>query len=165
MAKVFLFHKDEPEGVIYDDRIDDLDELRQAGWVDSPADFKVETNEFSITSEQAETARPEDLVNMVKAMGYNVLTEIEMTGKIAQASKALADYSNEELIAEAEKRGLKDPTVDFDADGLHGRFFESPTALTKEELVFLGNTKYKLGLRSSFSEATLIDKINAAMEA
>jgi hypothetical protein len=75
------------------------------------------------------------------------------------------NFSDEDLIAEAERRGLKKaPENETELDALQERFDNDPKELIKDELVKLGNDKFKLGLRSNFNEDTLISKIAEAMK-
>lgn len=69
------------------------------------------------------------------------------------------DLSKEEIEALSRSQN-KEPTK---AEYLLEEFQEKPTQLTKEELVYLGNTMFKLGLRESMLEATLIAKITEAI--
>ena len=86
--------------------------------------------------------------------------------KINQKTPSIADYTDQELIAEAERRGLKDDGEESDLiESLIEQFNEEPESLVIDELVMLGNEKFKLGLRSNMKEATLIEKIQAAMNA
>ncbi len=69
------------------------------------------------------------------------------------------DLSKEEIEALSRSQN-KEPTK---AEYLLEEFQEKPAQLTKEELVYLGNTMFKLGLRESMLEATLIAKITEAI--
>lgn len=169
MAKVFLFHADHPKGKMFDDH--QIEALAEQGWVDTPAklDLPEEDNTPQLTEDQIERVRPEDLVGLVKSMGFKVMTEIELNAEINKAKASASPvgidtFSDEELIAEAERRGLKQSAEDAEAlNELQDRFNEDPESLNKDELVSLGNNGFKLGLRSNMKEATLIEKINAAM--
>jgi hypothetical protein len=105
---------------------------------------------------------------------------------MAAAAIDMDNFSDEDIIKEAERRGLKkseepknlDHLIDSGAgsadgvdsrheaelDVLQNRFNKEPKELIKDELVKLGNDKFKLGLRSSFNEDTLISKITEAMK-
>lgn len=81
----------------------------------------------------------------------------------------LEEVTDEVLLAEAERRGLKEGASDTQSstelDELLNKFNEEPKALNKDELVDLGNTKFQLGLRSNMKEDTLIGKITEALNA
>ena len=169
MAKVFLFHAECPKGEMFDDH--QVEALSEQGWVDSPAklDLPEENKTPKLTQDQIDRARPDDLVGLVKSMGFKVMTDLELTAEINKAAAGaspagIETFSDEELIAEAERRGLKQSAEDAEAlNELQDRFNEDPESLNKDELVALGNNGFKLGLRSNMKEATLIEKINAAM--
>lgn len=65
------------------------------------------------------------------------------------------DLAGEEMVEQEESTE--------DLDELLNKFNEEPESLTIPELIVLGNTKFKLGLRTNMLEATLIQKINAAL--
>lgn len=198
--RAFRYHNDKPEGQLFNETKVFFDELEQKGWVNTPAklDVKIE-KEPTITAEQIESMSSDELVGMVKSMGFNVLSDEMLTAEINKALSVPIDVTsigtdllknelisrlgedeyvalnlelvnNETLIAEAERRGLKNPDLDEpltdDSEGepspLLNRFYANPTDLNKEELVVLGS-EYKLGLRMSFSEQTMIDKITEAL--
>lgn len=178
---VFMYHMDCPKGQLF--KPAQVDQLVQAGWVDTPAKLDLPVQETKpppeLSQEQIERARPGDLVGLVKGMGYKVMTPIEyeaMTHK-AQAGNnsgfALADYTNAEIIAEAEKRGLKeqDPHVQAEEGPEQGtgtlgqlaeQFKADPHSLVVDELVLLGNQQYGLDLKDSLQAKTLISRISKA---
>ncbi len=103
-------------------------------------------------------------------MGFKVLSEVEFEAEINKAKFSavpvtIESFSDEDLIAEAERRGLKDSGVESEGaiEALQETFDENPTDLTKDELVMLGNGKFQLGLRSNMKEETLIAKITEAL--
>ena len=77
--------------------------------------------------------------------GDGIVNTTDMTAKeIAALHKSDEPSKEEHLLAE---------------------FKVSPKDLNKDELVYLGNTMFKLGLRLSMLEDTLIDKITEALNA
>ena len=171
MSKVFLFHQTLPQGQIFDSS--EVEEMQEKGWVDTPTklDLPKEEPKTGMTEEQAADARPEDLISLITSMGFKVLTDEQLEAELAkakinQATSSIEDYTDQELIAEAERRGLKDDGEDSGLiETLIEQFNEEPESLVIDELVTLGNEKFKLGLRSNMKEATLIEKIKAAMNA
>lgn len=174
MSKLWMYHLSEPAGVIVDS--EQVDQLKSEGWVNSPAllDLPKQSEKVKIDLDQAKNARPEDLVGMVRSMGFTVLTDVELEVMKNKASftatpLTIESFSDEELINEAERRGLKSAEDDHEQSKenelqlLQDMFNEEPESLTISELVTLGNDKFKLGLRSNMKEATLIEKINVAM--
>lgn len=169
MSKLWMYHANCPKGEIVN--LSQAEQLEQDGWVKSPAllDLPKEDNAAKMDADQIERARPEDLVGLVKTMGFKVLSEVEFEAEMNKAKFSavpvtIESFSDEELIAEAERRGLKDsgdPTSSVDV--LLNQFNEDPESLTKAEHVVLGNSLYSLGLRENMKEDTLIEKIKAAM--
>ena len=160
-----MFHMDCPKGKSFS--VGQVDQLIEEGWVDSPAKLDLpEEQKVRASVEQVQEADPQTLVNLTKALGFKVLTDIEFQIEVNKAKPAAFDITSvtdDELIAEAERRGLKNSTSDS-IELLQEQFDEEPTELTKDELVMLGNEKFKLGLRSNMKEDTLIEKIKAAMD-
>jgi len=169
MSKLWMYHANCPKGEIVN--LSQAEQLEQDGWVKSPAllDLPKEDNAAKMDADQIERARPEDLVGLVKTMGFKVLSEVEFEAEMNKAKFSavpvtIESFSDEELIAEAERRGLKDSGGSTaSVDDLLNQFNEDPESLTKAEHVELGNTLYSLGLRENMKEATLIEKINAAI--
>ncbi|CAM0050167.1 hypothetical protein VPHD478_0007 [Vibrio phage D478] len=170
MSKLWMYHANCPKGEIVN--LSQAEQLEQDGWVKSPAllDLPKEDNAAKMDADQIERARPEDLVGLVKTMGFKVLSEVEFEAEMNKAKFSavpvtIESFSDEELIAEAERRGLKNSGGDDLMQELLSQFEEDPESLSKAELVALGNTLYSLGLRENMKEETLIDKIKAAMNA
>lgn len=170
MSKLWMYHANCPKGEIVN--LSQAEKLEQDGWVKSPAllDLPKEDNAAKMDADQVERARPEDLVGLVKAMGFKVLSEVEFEAEMNKAKFSavpvtIGSFSDEELIAEAERRGLKDSGGESEGaiEALQETFNENPTDLTKGELVMLGNGKFQLGLRSNMKEETLIAKITEAL--
>ncbi len=174
MSKLWMYHANCPKGEIVNQS--QAEQLEQDGWVKSPAllDLPKEDNSAKMDADQIERARPEDLVGLVKTMGFKVLSEVEFEAEMNKAKFSavpvtIESFSDEELIAEAERRGLKESKQaegqegEHDLDVLYAQFEENPESLTKAEHVVLGNSLYSLGLRENMKEETLIEKIKAAM--
>lgn len=170
MSKLWMYHANCPKGEIVN--LSQAEQLEQDGWVKSPAllDLPKEDNSAKMDADQIERARPEDLVGLVKTMGFKVLSEVEFEAEMNKAKFSavpvtIESFSDEELIAEAERRGLKDSCGESEGaiEALQETFDENPTDLTKDELVMLGNGKFQLGLRSNMKEETLIAKITEAL--
>ncbi len=175
MSKLWMYHANCPKGEIVN--LSQAEQLEQDGWVKSPAllDLPKEDNAAKMDADQIERARPEDLVGLVKTMGFKVLSEVEFEAEMNKAKFSavpvtIESFSDGELIAEAERRGLKDSggesedqEGEHDLDVLYAQFEENPESLTKAEHVVLGNSLYSLGLRENMKEDTLIEKIKAAM--
>ena len=157
-----MYHEKCPKGKVFDRS--DVKDLEKDGWVDTPAKLKNKPIQ-TIPKINIEKADPKLLVSMVKGMGYKVLTDVELQAEIGKAGTFdISSVSDDELIAEAEKRGLKENDPESAVlDKLEERFIEKPTELIKEELIQLGNIRFKLGLRSNMKEETLIEKITAAI--
>ena len=165
---VYLFNKENPRGQMFNLTHEQLeDKLENEGWVDSPEHLKLPENmDAGVTGEQMENMRPEDLVKFVETFGFIVLTQEQLqaeANKMASVALDIEKFSDEAIIAEAERRGLKDGSEDpAIPSALLEMFNVDPKSLTKEELVILGSN-YKLGLRMTFTEQTMIDKINEAL--
>ncbi len=170
MSKLWMYHANCPKGEIVN--LSQAEQLEQDGWVKSPAllNLPKEDNSAKMDADQIERARPEDLVGLVKTMGFKVLSEVEFEAEMNKAKFSavpvtIESFSDDELIAEAERRGLKDSGGESEGaiEALQETFDENPTDLTKDELVMLGNGKFQLGLRSNMKEETLIAKITEAL--
>ncbi|AUR93149.1 hypothetical protein NVP1184A_10 [Vibrio phage 1.184.A._10N.286.49.A5] len=168
MSKLWMYHANCPKGEIVN--LSQAEKLEQDGWVKSPAllDLPKEDNTAKMDADQIKRARPEDLVGLVKTMGFKVLSEVEFEAEMNKAKFSavpvtIESFSDEELIAEAERRGLKNSGSDDLMRELLSQFEEDPESLTKAEHVALGNSLYSLGLRENMKEETLIEKIKTAM--
>lgn len=159
---VYLFNDEFPKGQMFNVTKEEEEKLLEEGWVDTPTRLDLpEEMHTGVTVEQAKEADPTTLVNLVKSYGFMVLTPEQLKAeavKMASVALDISKFSDEALIAEAEKRGLKEPEI-TEEDDLLFRFKKEPESLTKEELVKLGNESFKLGLRSNMKEETLIEKI------
>lgn len=175
-AQIILYHNDCRGGNTFnlDKAQEDYEELVDAGWVDTPADLEAfEELEVEITAEEVEAMSPDQIVKKVKAMGFHVLNDVELAAAKSGEPEPLTDEqlvemlesrnitykpSKEELIEFAGEYGLK-----VSEDALINRYIQSPTSLTKEELVVLG-ADYELKLKMTMNEATMIGNINEAIE-
>lgn len=203
-TRIFLFHKDTPQGEVFSflggRESDEYKAMIEQGYVDTPAKLDLpKNNDVGITVKQAENADPTHLKIMLEKIGFIVLTPEQMKAEINKVIGAVIDikeFTDEALINEAVRRGLKegeyieDELVD-ETEGmintsnmdkkeiaslnsgnveskesiLLSEFKENPVSLNKDELVYLGNTMFKLGLRMSMLEDTLIAKIKEAINA
>lgn len=202
--RIFLFHKDIPQGEVFSflggRESDEYKAMLKEGYVDTPAKLDLpKNNDVGITVTQAENADPTHLKIMLEKIGFIVMTPDQMKAEINKVIGAVIDikeFTDEALLNEAVRRGLKDgeyieDEVVDEADSiintsnmtkeelaginasseeskesiLLSEFKEDPVSLNKDELVYLGNTMFKLGLRMSMLEDTLIAKITEAINA
>ena len=202
--RVYLFHKDTPQGEIFsffDGReSEEYKAMLEKGYVDTPTKLNLpKNNDVGITVKQAENADPTHLKIMLEKIGFIVMTPDQMKAEVNKVIGAVIDikeFTDEALLNEAVRRGLKDgeyieDEVVDEADSiintsnmtkeelaginagseeskesiLLSEFKEDPVSLNKDELVYLGNTMFKLGLRMSMLEDTLIAKIKEAINA
>tara|TARA_R110001599_G_scaffold25958_3_gene92053 strand:- start:34 stop:681 length:648 start_codon:yes stop_codon:yes gene_type:complete len=203
-VRIFLFHKDIPQGEIFSfvggKESDEYKAMLEKGYVDTPAKLDLpKDNSVGITVEQAENANPTHLKIMLEKIGFIVMTPDQMKAEVNKVINSVIDikeFTDEALLNEAVRRGLKDgeyieDEIIDETEGmintsnmnkeelaalnvsdqpskeevLLSEFNVAPKSLTKEELVFLGNGMFKLGLRSSMLEDTLIAKITEAINA
>lgn len=212
-VSIYLFSQDNPTGEIFKfvggKESDEFKAMLENGYYESPAQLDLPEKEIELTTEQVQAMRPEDLKAMLESYGFIVMTPEQLkaeVNKLVDTHIDIKDFSDEAIIAEAERRGLKEGdssnddelpdlesedkepdgteglinTTDFSAEQLKEvsksnepskietlltEFSEEPESLNKDELVFLGNEKFKLGLRSNMLESTLIAKINEALNA
>ena len=120
---------------------------------------------------------PQSLVAMVKSMGYEVFTPDMLQAEINKALSVPIDvnmvpdhlieseYKLRFINTVAAMSAEPSENVEASIDELQDQFNEEPEALIIDQLVTLGNVKYKLGLRSNMKEATLIVKIKEAQKA
>ena len=175
-TSIYLFHQDSPKGEMFNfqdgKQSEEYEAMLEKGWVDTPAKLDLpEDSDTGVTQEQATNARPEDLVKLVTSYGFIVLTPEQLkaeANKMASVAMDIEKLTDEALIAEAERRGLKDSTPQLEAPSevngaLWQQFEENPTSLNKEELAAMGNDRFSLSLRSNMKEETLINKITEAL--
>ena len=164
-SSIYLFNEENPRGEMFNLSPEEIEQHLEDGWLDSPEGLNLpESDDTGLTTDQVENARPEDLVKLVESYGFVVLTPEQLkaeANKMAETVLDLTKFDDDEIIAEAERRGLKEKNVvAVDITELLERFAENPEGLNKDELVALGNNGYSLGLRSNMKEETLIAKIN-----
>jgi hypothetical protein len=176
---VFLFNQENPKGQMFKfvggKQSEEYQAMLEKGWVDTPAKLELpEEMNTGVKIEDAKNARPEDLIGIIQSYGFLVLTPEQLKAeavKMADVALDIGNFSDEDLIAEAERRGLKESNQGNSGDvgsmteleELRDKFNEDPESLTKAEHVELGNSLYSLGLRENMKEDTLIAKIKAAM--
>ena len=165
---IYLFNEENPRGKMFNLTAEQIEQHQEDGWLDSPADLELpESEDVGLTEEQVSNARPEDLVKLVESYGFIVLTPEQLkaeANKMAATVIDISKFDDAEIVAEAERRGLKQSDIDAEEiNAMVDRFNEEPKSLNKDELVALGNNGFKLGLRSNMKEETLIDKIAEAM--
>ena len=203
-TRIYLFSKEVPQGEIFSflggKESDEYKSMLENGWVDSPVKLNLpKDNSVGITVKQAENADPTHLKIILEKIGFIVLTPEQMKAEVNKLIDTVIDikeFTDEALLNEAVRRGLKDgeyveDEVTDETEGmvnttdlseseiaalsktevtpkeevLLSEFKVKPTDLNKDELVYLGNTMFKLGLRESMLEDTLITKITEALNA
>ncbi|MEY8239427.1 MAG: hypothetical protein RPT25_03715, partial [Cycloclasticus sp.] len=141
MSKICLYHADHPKGKIFklNEAQEQFEELKEAGWLDSPARLALQKEEPEPVAATggAENLHPEDLIGMVKEMGFKVLTEEQLEAEINKymiAPMHIEDFEDAILKAEYENRfgNIKPPGEDNTLVKLMARFDENPEALNKE---------------------------------
>lgn len=190
-VSIYLYSKEKPQGEIFKfvggREADEYKAMLENGWVVTPAKLNLpKNNDVGITVEQAENADPTHLKIMLEKIGFIVMTPDQMkaeVNKLVDVHIDIKDFTDEALIAEAERRGLKeggepsdlddevegDGTDEFinttaidDKEDLLAKFKANAKSLTKEEHIILGKT-LGLSLRINFGEDTMISKINEAL--
>lgn len=166
MSKMFLFHKDHPQGKMFP--IETVrakqDEMKEDGWVDSPALLDLPKKKPKlITDDAAKEATPQSLVDMVKALGYMVLTEVEFTAEVSIAAHQLHVDAKAAELAHAQRMPAPvDPVVSEEDQKLVSQFHEDAFSLTKPELIIVGKI-HGVSLTMNHKEATMVEKINEAL--
>jgi len=166
--KVFLFHEDAPEGQIFkqDYVRANFSQLELDGWRDTPKDFKKTAPIIEV--KKAENASPEQLIDMVKSMGFVVMTPEQF-----QAAKVIAIHDA------ATTRGQIGDSVDAINDAtptqepapkeineLLATFEENPQWLLKEELIQIANEVYSVtDVKKFHTKISIIEKIQTAQVA
>lgn len=186
--RVCRYHETEaPKGKIFlQDKWDEIaEDMEDEGWVDTPAGFKKDKPDPN----KAAPADQNSHAALIKSFSDTVLVgELTERGKLPTEDqfKAMAASiaPDEDLLAEVEDRGLlpalsREKTLELcemhgiavqvaggasELDGvpLINRFYQSPTSLTKEELIILGNQR-GVSLRMNMNEQTMIDRITETM--
>jgi hypothetical protein len=183
---VYLFSEECPQGEafsFYDGKeSDEYKEMLENGYVDTPAKLDLPVNlDTGINAEDAKNLKPQDLVAMVESIGFYVATPEQMKAeavKMAQIALDIANFSDADIIAEAVKRGLKEPSPEDLAEDaeiveieeeepieitLATAFRENPEALIEESLIMYGE-EIGLTLKSNWKKETMIKKINEKLE-
>lgn len=160
MSKMFLFHKEHPQGKMFDKETvrAKQDEMKESGWVDSPSLLDLPKPKPKLASvDAAKEAKPEELVAMVKALGYMVLTEVEFESKVSIAAHQLHIDASEPTTAAAQE-----PKLSEAEEKLIAQFNEDAFSLTKPELIQVGKL-YDVRLTMNHNEATMVEKIKEVM--
>lgn len=188
-VSIFLFSKEKPKGEVFKfvggKESEEYKAMLENGWFDTPAQLDLPKEELELTTEQVQNMRPEDLKAMLESYGFIVLTPEQLkaeVNKLVDVHIDIKEFTDEALIAEAERRGLKegsepveeDEKLDTDQiintsnikedDDLLAKFKADAKSLTKEEHIILGKT-LGVNLRINFGEDTMITKINEALNA
>lgn len=169
LISIYLFSDTSPRGEMFKfaggEDSEEYKQMLNDGWVETPAKLNLpQEMKTGVTIEQATDAHPEDLRKLLESYGFIVLTPEQLKAeavKMADFALDIGNFSDSDLIAEAERRGLKDPGVNVDS--LLEEFQECPTDLTKEELIELARAKFDIKLRGNMSEANMIAKITEAL--
>lgn len=190
-VSIYLFSKEKPKGEIFKflggKESEEYKAMLENGYFESPAQLNLPKEEVALTTEQVERMRPEDLKAMLESYGFIVLTPEQLkaeVNKLVDTHIDITEFTDEALIAEAERRGLKEGgdtvdnggeseeldtdqminTTDIDQDeDLLAKFKADPKTLTKEEHIILGK-QLGVTLRINFGEDTMINKINEKLE-
>lgn len=168
MSKVFLFHKDFPQGKMFDANQAEanFDDMVEDGWVDTPAKLDLPKPKPKLASvDAAKEAKPQELVAMVKALGFMVLTEVEFMAEVSKAAHQLhidAKAAEDNLAAETKLIDDKEPKTSEAEEKLVAQFNEDAFSLTKPELIQVGKV-YDVRLTMNHNEATMVEKIKEAI--
>lgn len=140
----------------------------------TPEQLKAEANKMADVAFDPQNLTDEMLQEELKRrIGEDGFVSIEL--EFVHDNQIMAEAARRELIEspdsfetsevqEHESAEPKEPSEEPENIGdLLNQFNEDPESLTIPELIVLGNTKFKLGLRTNMKEATLIEKINAAL--
>lgn len=127
----------------------------------TPEQMKAEVNKMIDTVIDIKEFTDEALLNEAVRRGLKEGNYVE--DEIESDDSGIVNTTNlsKDEIEALSRNASKEPTK---AEYLLSEFKEKPTSLTKEELVYLGNTTFKLGLRESMLEDTLINKITEAIK-
>lgn len=159
MSKMYLFHKDQPEGKAFDIELvrAKQDEMKESGWVDSPALLDLpKPKPKLITDDAAKEAKPQELVAMVKALGYMVLTEVEFEAQVSIAAHQLHINASDSVTA------TEEPKLSEAEEKLIAQFKDDAFSLTKPELIQVGKL-YDVRLTMNHNEATMVEKLKEAL--
>jgi hypothetical protein len=186
--RIYLFSKENPKGEIFSfingRDSDEYKAMLEKGYFASPAQLNLPKEGVDLTTEQVQKMRPEDLKAVLESYGFIVLTPEQLkaeANKLIDAVIDIKDFTDEALLNEAVRRGLKDGehVEEGNTDGTEGfintsaindkedllaKFKLNAKSLTKEEHIILGKT-LGLSLRINFGEDTMITKINEVINA
>ena len=190
---VYLFNEENPQGETFSfyggKSSDEYKKMIEEGWVDTPAKLKLpkEMN-TGVLENEAANADPQMLIGILEGYGFVVLTQEQLetqANKMAAAAIDMENFSDSDIIEEAERRGLKKADEDTEHDAgvnlnlldsgagsadyidareqkeeelLLERFKKDPESLNKDEHIVLGRS-LELVLRSNWSEKVMIEKI------
>lgn len=160
--QIYLFHKDKPAGQLFDREYADsnFEQLIDDGWVDSPASLEIDADTPVITKEQSQNIGPDELIGLVKHLGYVVMTPVEFDAALEKAKNSAYD----ELLPV--NSPAPEPTVDntpvAEPYNPADLWKSGPEKMTKEELVEYGK-RLNLNVTRSMNESTLIEKIQAVL--
>lgn len=182
---VYLFNEENPKGEMFSfyggTESIEYKELIDSGWVDTPARLNLPKDlDSGIPMEDARNANPDDLKKLVESYGFVVITPEQLKAeavKMADISLNMENFSDDDIINEAVKRGLKaeddscdivtiDKLIDSGAgsaddveETLLDKFKQDNQSLSDEELLQLGK-ELKLNFKSSWKSETMITKLN-----
>lgn len=113
---VFLFNEDNPKGQVFNfengKQSPEYKKMLRDGWVDTPKRLNLPVDDKTgVTLEQATDANPVQLVELVKALGFIVLTPDQMKAEIQKMTNVILNiekFGDLEFIAEAHRRKLHD---------------------------------------------------------
>lgn len=116
LKSIFLFHPDLPTGEMFNLDEEGLERKLKDGWVDTPAKLDLpKNNELPITEEQAKQASPEELIQLLKDIGFIVLTEEQLiaeANKMASVALDIGKFSDEALLDEFLRRDFTEEQVE-----------------------------------------------------
>jgi hypothetical protein len=128
---VFLFSKEKPTGQIFKfhggKESEEYKEMLDNGWFDTPAKLDLPKEDIELTTEQVERMRPEDLIGMLQSYGFIVLTPEQLKAEVTKLTSAhidIKEFTDEALIAEAVRRGLKEGGEIVTVDSEHSEVFK-----------------------------------------
>lgn len=181
---VYLFSQEVPQGEMFSfiggKESEEYKKMLDDGWVDTPAKLDLPKNmDTGLTKDDVEKADPQHLKSILENYGFIVVTPEQMKAeatKMAMVAIDIENFSDDDIIAEAERRGLKESVViepefseivdddeasdlETEAEILLGKFKQDPKSLTKDEHIVLGRS-VGAHLRSNWSEDVMIEKIS-----
>lgn len=166
---IYLFNEEHPRGKMFNLTEAEIEQYQEDGWQDSPKGLTLPEDEPpELTEEQVSNSQPGDLVKLVESYGFIVMTPEQLkaeANKMASVALNIEKFDDQAIIAEAERRGLKKSEISSNKiNQLFERFIENNEDLNKDELIYLGNNGYTLGLRSNMKEETMIAKLRLKIQ-